>query len=111
MQLFGRKGTSKEHQDLDRLQLHYQSVFGTDQGKDVLADILRMFGYWEHDPEFPNLRQAAIMLLDRGGWLAPDNIPAIVDGYLNSPQVNPIEVETGAEGDTVKWRQRNRTQK
>lgn len=111
MQLFGRKGTEEEHQDLDRVQLNYQSVFGTAQGKTVLADILRMFGYWEHDPEFPDLRRAAIMLLDRGGWLAPDNISTIVDGYLKSHQVNPIEVETGAEGDIVSWkrRQRNRT--
>lgn len=111
MQLFGRKGSEQEHQDMARVQLGYQSVFGTTQGKEVLADLLRMFGYWEHDPEFPELRRAAIMLLDRGGWLHPDNISAIVDGYTNALQVNPIDsVDTGAEGDIVKWRQRNRTQ-
>jgi len=109
--LFGhRPGTRQERNNLARLQLAYHNVFASSrEGRMVLADILRMFGYWEHDPEFPDLRRAAILLLDRGGWLHSNNIAAIVDGYMNAGQVNGIDGTQQSEDIT--WRHRtDRTQ-
>ena len=109
--MFGRrKGTQEEHDDLAAIQVDYHNTFATPHGKRVLEDILRMFGFFEHDPEFPELRLAAIMLLDRAGWTHEENIPAIVDGIIKAGQVNEI-VPVEQDEKEITWRQRTRPQK
>ena len=82
--------TQEEAQEITGLRIAYQEVFSTLSGRRVLADILTLFGYWEHkDPE---LRRAAIILMERGGWLHEENIDAIVDGYMKARQVNEVKI-------------------
>lgn len=84
--------TQEEAQDLAGLRIAYQEVFDSIPGKRVLADILTLFGYWEHNAEDPELRRAAIILMERGGWLHEKNINAIVDGYMKTRQVNEVKI-------------------
>lgn len=86
-----RAGSEEDRAQLHRLQLKYRNVFGTEDGKEVLGDILRMLGYWDHDTQNPDLRAAAIAILTRGGWLHERNTRALVEGYIRAGQVNDIE--------------------
>lgn len=103
---------SIERQNDIRRHVLYQNVFGTEEGKKVLADLLWEFGYWDHNPDFPDLRRAAIIILHRGGWIHRENIDAVVDGYLKAPQISDLEgLEEDEKEEDFLWRERKRTQR
>jgi hypothetical protein len=93
--------TTRAAREEAALQVAYKEVFGSPIGKRVLKDILRMFGYWDYQNDTPELRNAAVMILERGGWLHEDNIDAIVDGYVKH-QVDDTLVDDGEE--ETPWR-------
>lgn len=71
----------------------YRRVFGTDEGRQVLEDILLDLGHFsvsESDDDIVRQNYAKSLLYKVGAYV-DRNIPEMVESYLTMPYLDPVE--------------------
>lgn len=94
--MFGKAAASREEvQELQRIQMRFRNTFANEDGPFVLGWILRTGGWWSRESTDMTSQQLCQAILEAMGTLHENNTNALVQGYLNAGQVNPLITEEG----------------
>lgn len=80
----------------------YRMVFDSQEGREVLADILNDLGFWSKEVQDSGdvvLQNYARLLLEKCGAWHADNIPAIIDSILGGMPREELENVRRSDGD------------
>ncbi len=79
----------------NELQMKYRSVFGDEQGQEVLTDILRMLGLFDKATtlEEATARNVAVQILEIMGIAHEKNAALVVHALMQLPPAPPKETD------------------
>ena len=86
----------KDQDECLEMMMMYRAVFGSSQGKKVLADVMQIL-YWQNDnliPDEPDVvgkRNGACEIANMLGCINDPymTMEGLIEGLLNTPQINP----------------------